>query len=254
MIDRVERDRAAAIASGCPVSHLSQPVHPKTEVYGRLAGEVFAHISLDVIAKDMRQFKGRTVRSLGSALSSALFGQAFAARRRANTQRLDELFNTRRAERDGWDEAPAISLERVTSGVNAAIFAEELTLTTLRHRVRSRGETVTSAGIRDSQRIPFALALLSLEGLNPVLNGITEQLPASEFADENGKVIADAACRLDERKGLVITGDFEKYTARIEASEPHIGCPVTLLNGFIRRFHGIAVDATIHNGIIPVVD
>ncbi len=112
MIDRAQRAIARSIAGGCPVEHGTVPV--KTEAYGTFARLVLARISLDAVAKDMKEFRGKSVSGVMEAFSDSMFGHGTDVLHKMSfkdQKHLSSLFNAR------MDPSPAITIGRLSNGL-----------------------------------------------------------------------------------------------------------------------------------------
>ena len=109
---------------------------------------------------------------------------------------------------------------------------------------------MTRPALLGSQRIPFAFAmqhLATLDLYNPQLFDFV-WLP-DVGSTETSDVFANAKIFLPQvvettPKGLVLaTALPEEEIHKAHAGEPHIGCPVTLIKGFVRDMHEVAAEA-----------
>ncbi len=57
---------------------------------------------------------------------------------------------------------------------------------------------------------------------------------------------------MDPVNGLKLASEYVPDPEVVDATEPHIGCPATLLQGFIQRSHLILAESAVREGVILV--
>lgn len=253
-IDTVQRSYANAIKGGCPFETLPADVTPKAITTGLMARDVLQPVSLEALRADMAMTRFKDTNQLSAWLGMLLTAQTSRILFTADTTELDHLFEYRQEQRH--DDAPQrhTTKERTLSGTDAATLAVRLSLETIRRNTVNLHKPLTAEGLYASQRVPAALALTALEGLNMTIDGITEQLPPEFRNDHVGRVLTSAAYEFDADEGLTLTGDYTRFADGIRLQEPTVGCVATFIPGFTREFFEIAADAAVRSGLIPLSD
>lgn len=138
---------------------------------------------------------------------------------------------------------------RVTLGALTAAHRETITLRTIAREIYD-GSTVTERGLYLSSRVPLKLALLHLYDLNDESNYHEEwQTPQLDVGD----VYKKGAVKLDHDEGLslLVRPEIDAPYAR-RSHGPQIGCPVSMVQGYVREIHNLMVDAALSSGLIAV--
>lgn len=156
------------------------------------------------------------------------------------------------------DDAAKKSLH---SGINTAMEFEGITLATIQLRT-SNGDQITREGLIKSQRIPFAFAMQAIaehDVYNPdMFTHEFMRCANGNYGVARQKILLPEVYEMTPKQGLRLTVDLpvvpvEQQTDMFRG-EPGIGCPATLVGGFVRDLHIVAVEACIQAGVIPVVD
>ena len=111
-------------------------------------------------------------------------------------------------------------------------------------RYQHEGKTITNQGLYNSARVPVQLAMLHFFGL---MGEATEQETwAKATGGDDKKVLPREHTTLHEEQGLTIKGapDFEDpaFLELIEQHGPRIGCPASLIPGYLRDVHHDTVE------------
>jgi len=143
----------------------------------------------------------------------------------------------------------------VRQGSDAGVTSIATTLDTLIVRTR-RGESLTRRGLHESQRVPFALALVSIKSLRPTYDRITRDVSRTEqeVLGIGRAVIMDRASIMTPDRGLALRSEYMTNRPMEDPENPHLGCPVTLIDRFIRDAFAVVADEAVEKRLISLVD
>jgi hypothetical protein len=248
MIDRVARKGATAVASGeVPNADTGN----KATLYGVLAK------SLDVDAlKGVQLPLAESFTALEESAGTVLKGiavDAYYSLDRGDRQMAEELFVKRdpRAKAMGkmLGGLSVYGSTRVALGALTAANRETITLRTVA-RETHEGVTITERGIQLSSRVPQKLALLHLYDLNDERTYHEEwQTPQLDVGD----VFKREAVVLDGDHGLKLLVHPELDDLDMRNSHgPQIGCPASMVRGYIQGVHNLMADAALNSGLVAV--
>lgn len=248
MIDRVARKSAAAVASGeAPAASTGD----KATLYGVLAKS----LDLDAL-RGVELPLAQSFTALEESAGTILKGiavDAYFSLDRADRQMAEELFVKRdpRAKAMGkmLGGLSVYGSTRVALGALTAANRETITLRTIAREVHG-GATVTERGLQLSSRVPQKLALLHLYDLNDERTYHEEwQTPQLDVGD----VFKRETVALDTEHGLTLLVHPELDDLDMRSSHgPQIGCPASMVRGYIQGVHNLMADAALNSGLVTV--
>lgn len=254
MANTEQRGFAGRIKEGCPVSDLPEGLPQKTQSTGYFA-QALAGVEFAVIEDRLRASRDRTSRGLMRALDDSLYEQVSTLTHGCeHAPLLTELLNGR-AERAGKPTKPHALRVRTRQGSDVGVTSIAASLDTLIIRTK-RGEPLTERGLMESQRVPFALAMLTFKTLDATYAGAERDATRRE-QDAYGigrTVLLDRATTMRPAQGLALRPEYVVDLPIEDPEEPNLGCPVTLIPGFVRNLFGVVASAALEKGIISVTD
>ncbi|TAH36279.1 hypothetical protein EYC59_01215 [Candidatus Saccharibacteria bacterium] len=252
MINVAQRRFAERVMqSGHPIDERPNPATEKATIYGLVAATL-AKGCLDAVEKETLQCNARTISEVTGVMGHVLFDQL----RRGPNQILDGAL-AERATRRGDELLLFPRLERLASGVQTAMGFTHRTLATLQCHAE-RNAPVTKSGLLGSQRVTFSAAMVHIMQLKGLNVGSTEILSLPLSNGERGPIYTDNFAGYSPSKGLhIVRDELNRIIGDVadgESTDPHIGCPATLLPGFIRRLHCIGAEALVANRVIMLAE
>lgn len=247
MIDRVARKGATAIASG----EVTTPsTGDKAALYGVLAK------SLDIDAlKGVQLPLAESFTALEESAGTVLKGiavDAYYSLDRTDRHLAEELFVKRDPRAKAMGMLGGLSVYgsiRVALGALTAANRETITLRTVAREVHE-GATVTERGLQLSSRVPQKLALLHLYDLNDERTYHEEwQTPQLDVGDvfKREAVVLDA----DHGLKLLVRPELDDLDMR-NSHGPQIGCPASMVRGYIQGVHDLMTDTALNSGLVTV--
>ncbi len=248
MINREVRQAALAVRQGerpAPTAHI------KPALYGLLARVMDPELLDEKLHSDRQptsfyELDAMLFRSLGKSASEGL--SALSQTEQDDVSGLiDRRINSAR------DLQRTISfsnvLSRLRQGSGTAAAAEVMTLRTIA-REQAIGSVVTEEAIYASGRVPRALASIHLRSLPTAVRGYAKW-SLSESGD-GGDIFAPQEATWDATTGLRLAKVPDDLIPGRETPdiEPQIGCPATLVSGYLQRVHQIAATNALEAGLL----
>ena len=250
MINREARLEARAISQG---QHEESPAENKVVLYGMLAKVLNPAMLDDKLHSDVLPISFRNLENMLAESLSKSAHEGLKALDAATQEDIHGLVTQRMGSARDLLEGRVFQagLGRLEQGCETASIAETLTLRTIA-RQKALGGVVTEKAVYESARVPRSIASIHLRNLPMAINSYA-RWSTSEGGDE-GAIFAPSEVDWDPNKGLSFVNIHEDLTPKSGTREkdPQIGCPATLVSGYIQRIHHIAATTALEAGLIKL--